>query len=125
MILRAVSSLASLTVLTLLFTGAGVVLALHHLSIPTEWEKIWSLSVQLFVACWVCLDRKDHRLSLPFEFEAFVFFALPFALPYYLYRSRGARRGILLSVFIFGLVLMPGLVASVLESVLESVLRLI
>ena len=77
--------------------------------------------MQLFVACWVCLDRKDRRLSLPFEFEAFVFFALPFALSYYLYKSRGARRGILLSVFIFGLVLVPGLVASVLESVLRLI----
>ena len=115
MILRAVCSLTSLTVLSLLFTGAGVVLALHHLSIPTESEKLWSLSVQLFVACWVYLDRKDRRLNLPFEFEAFVFFAPPLALPYYLYKSRGARRGTLLTVFIFGLVLVPGLVASVLR----------
>ena len=114
MTLRGVSFLVSLTVLTLVYTSAGAVLALHHLSLPRESQTLWSLSVRLFAAGWVCLDRKGRGLGLPFEFDAFVFFAWPLFLPYYLYKSRGVRRGILLTVFILGLLVVPDVVASVL-----------
>ena len=102
-------------ILTLIFSAALAVLALQHLNMPTESERLWSLFTQLFVACWVYLDRRDRHLSLPFEFDAFVLFAWPLVLPYYLYKSRGTRRGILLTAFIFALVLVPKLVASVLQ----------
>lgn len=115
MTLRAVASLSLLIVLSLIFTTAQAILALQHFNMPTESEKVWLLFTQLFVACWVYLDRRDRRLNLPFEFDAFVFFAWPLALPYYLYKSRGAWRGILLTAFIFALVLVPRLVASVLQ----------
>lgn len=115
MTLRAVSSLALLIVLSLIFTTTHAILALHRFNMPAESEGLWSLFTQLFVACWVYLDRRDRRLNLPFEFDAFVLFAWPLVLPYYLYKSRGAWRGILLTAFIFALVLVPSLVASVLQ----------
>ena len=102
-------------IFTLIFSAATVVLALQHLNMPAGSENLWSLFTQLFVAFWVYLDRRDRHLSLPFDFDAFVFFAWPLVLPYYLYKSRGARRGILLTAFVFTLVLAPKLVASVLR----------
>jgi len=39
-------------------------------------------------------DRKARNFSVPFEFDAFVFFAWPLVLPWYFYRSRG-KRGLL------------------------------
>src|SRR5262245_19746814 len=102
-------------VLSLIFTTAHAVLALQHFNMPAESERLWSLFTQLFLACWVYLDRRDRRLNLPFDFDAFVFFAWPLVLPYYLYKSRGAWRGILLMAFIFALIFVPGLVAPVSE----------
>ena len=115
MTLRAVSSLASLIALMMIFAAARAVLALEHLNASAESERLWSIFTQLFVAGWVYVDRRERHLSLPFEFDAFVLFAWPVALPYYLYKSRGARRGILLTVFIFALLLVPELVPSVLR----------
>jgi hypothetical protein len=46
-------------------------------------------------------------LGLPFEFEAFVFFAWPIALPYYLVKSRGSRGLLLFAVFLVLLVVHP------------------
>jgi hypothetical protein len=56
--------------------------------------------------CWVHFDRRTHHLSLPFEFDAFVFFAWPIALPYYLYKTRGVR-GFFLAAPIMALLLLP------------------
>lgn len=116
MILRAVFSLASLAILTLIFNSARIVFALQHLHLPPELETVWSLYTRLFIGCWVYLDRRRSRVGLPFEFEAFVFFAWPLFLPYYLYKSRGPLRGILLTALLFFvLVLIPGGVAGVLR----------
>ena len=113
--LRAVSSLAALTVLTVVFAVARAVLALHHVGLPADAGTLWMLSMQVFLACWVGLDRKGRGLGLPFEFEAYVFWVWPLFLPYYLYKSRGAKRGILLTLFVVGLAIVPGFVATVCE----------
>ena len=119
--LRAVCSLAALAVLALVFTGVDVVVQLNHPTIPAVSEGWWALLTRTFLACWVYVDRKNRRLMLPFEFEAFVFFAWPFALPYYLYKSRGAGRGVLVTVFIFGVMLLPPIV----DAFLAVALRLV
>jgi len=108
--LRATSSFIPLILLTLIFTAARAVLATHHISMPAETETLWSVFRQLLLASWVYLDRRTRRLRLPFEFDAFVFFAWPIAFPYYLYKSRGAR-GFLLAALIFALLLIPSVIA--------------
>jgi hypothetical protein len=106
---RVTLSLIPLILLTLIFTATREVLALHHLGMPGEPAMLESVSRQLFIALWVYLDRKGRHLNLPFEFEAFVFFAWPIVLPYYLVKSRGAR-GLLLAALFFALLILPSVV---------------
>ena len=107
---RPALSFVPLILLALIFTAAREVLASHHLKTPGEFANLESVSQQLFVALWVYLDRQGRRLNLPFEFDAFVFFAWPIVLPYYLVKSRGAR-GLLLAALFFALLALPSVVA--------------
>jgi len=108
--LRAALSFIPLILLTLIITAARAVLVSHHLGMPGESASLGSVSQQLFVALWVYLDRQGRHLSLPFEFEAFVFFAWPIILPYYLVKSRGAR-GLLLAALFLTLLVLPSVAA--------------
>jgi hypothetical protein len=108
--LRVTLSLIPLILLTLIFTASREVLAVHHLGMPGESAMLESVSRQLFIALWIYLDRKGRQLNLPFEFEAFVFFAWPIVLPYYLVKSRGVR-GLLLAALFFALSIVPSVVA--------------
>jgi hypothetical protein len=108
--------LASLLILTLIFAAFRIGLAMQHLYLAADAEMLWLLYAQVFVSCWVYLDRKGRSLSLPFEFEAFVFFAWPLFLPYYLYKSRGIRRGIAVTVAtFFVLFVVPGIAAVIIR----------
>jgi len=88
-------------------TAARCVLASHSLSLSPGPDKLSVVIQQLLVATWVYFDRQGRDLRLPFEFEAFVFFAWPIALPYYLVKSRGPRGLLLFAVFIVLLVVPP------------------
>ena len=112
--IRATLAFLPLILLMLILTAAREVLASHHLNMPGETENLASVFQQLFVALWVYLDRQGRSLSLPFEFEAFVFFAWPIAVPYYLVKSRGAR-GLLLAALFFALGVLPSVVAQLLR----------
>jgi hypothetical protein len=113
---RAAAAFIPLIIFTAISTIAQGVLALHHLRMPEESDYLWSISLQLMIACWVRIDRRDRCLRLPFEFDAFVSFAWPLVLPYYLYESRGAR-GVLLAVSIFALLIIPNVAALTLPTV--------
>jgi hypothetical protein len=43
------------------------------------------------LALWLRSDRQARNFSVPFEFDAFMFFAWPFLLPWYLYQTRKSR----------------------------------
>ena len=64
------------------------------------------------MAYWVIVDARAHRYRPSFDFGAFLFFAWPLVLPYYLSRARGAR-GLLFSVAILALAIVPDVVADV------------
>jgi hypothetical protein len=118
---RAVSAwqcLVPLVVLTIIFTVGRSFLAVHDLGPPRTAEKLWTFEFGLVLAWWVSVDRRVRDFSVPFEFDAFVFFAWPFILPYYLYRTRG-RRGLFLVTGIYGLFLMPYLTAQILRIALD------
>lgn len=108
--LRAALSFIPLILLTVIFACFGGVLGANHVRVPREFSSLESLAQQLFVALWVYLDRQGRCLNLAYEFEAFVFFAWPIVLPYYLVKSRGAR-GLLLVVVFFVLLGLPSVVA--------------
>jgi hypothetical protein len=118
--LRGVASFVPLILLALIFTVASSVFARHNTNVPEESERFWSFSMQLVVVCWVYLDRRTRSLSLPYEFDAFVFFAWPVFLPYYLYKSRGAR-GLLLTTFVYALDVIPNIVAAVIRAMVRVI----
>jgi hypothetical protein len=70
---------------------------------------LWSVCWRLALVWWVYVDRQGRVLGLPFEFDAFVFFAWLFLVPYYLYKTRGVR-GLLLAAAIFALSMVPSVV---------------
>jgi hypothetical protein len=106
---RAAWSFVPLIGFALVFTFAGAVLSLHGLNTSRESEMLWSVCWRLALVWWVYVDRQGRVLGLPFEFDAFVFFAWLFLVPYYLYKTRGVR-GLLLAAAIFALSMVPSVV---------------
>jgi hypothetical protein len=105
---RTAWSFIPLILLTGIWTVGRAVLALHAHRMPGESAALESVFQQLLLAMWVYLDRQGRQIKLPFEFDAFVFFAWPVALPYYLVKSRGAR-GLLFILLCFFLLVFPSL----------------
>ena len=104
-------SLIVLVALTVIFALERSVFAAHGTNVPETTESLWTFEFSLILTWWVYADRHARCFSVPFEFEAFVFFAWPVVVPYYLYRSRGGR-GLLLGLGILGLHTVPSLAAS-------------
>jgi hypothetical protein len=104
--------LIALVALTTIFTVGRSFVAIHNLGTPGAAELLWTFEFRLVLAWWVRVDRRVSGFSVPFEFDAFVFFAWPFIVPYYLYRTRG-RRGLFLVTGIYGLYLMPYIAAQI------------
>ena len=71
-----------------------------------------TLGFRLMVGYWVIVDARAQRYHPSFDFGAFLFFAWPLVLPYYLYRTRGAR-GLLFGAAILALAVVPEVVAEV------------
>ena len=96
-------------------SGVGLSLLAVHGRIPSDSTQLLSTFVfRLMVVCWVQVDARAHRYHAPFDFDAFLFFAWPFVLPYYLFRTRGAR-GLLSSAGILALAIGPDLAADVIR----------
>jgi hypothetical protein len=80
-------------------------------------QFLWTPIFVLIVIWWMNTDRYLRGLGVPYEFEAFAFFASPIVVPYYLYRTRGAPRGLLLVLSIAGLYWLPYLISSLVYTV--------
>ena len=104
--------LIPLVVLTTICTVGRSFLAIHGHGASEEVELLWTLEFRIVLACWVSVDRRIRGFGVPFDFDALVFFAWPFIIPYYLYRTRG-RRGLFLVTGIYGLYLLPYLTAQI------------
>ena len=57
---------------------------------PFEWA--WAVIALLLVIFWLELDCREHKeIYRPFEFGFLLLLFWPFYLPYYLFRTRGAK----------------------------------
>ena len=74
--------------------------------IPQGTTRPWGFFFGVLLAWWIHSDRRARGLGMPFEFDAFVVFLWPIAVPYYLYRTRGWF-GLLLGGGIWMLYLVP------------------
>jgi hypothetical protein len=87
---------------------------------PSDSTQLLSTFVfRLMVVCWVRVDARAHRYLAPFDFDAFVFFAWPLVVPYYLSRTRGAL-GLLSSAGILALAIGPDLAADVIRIIART-----
>lgn len=95
-----------LVALTVLFSAESTTLTYYGEEIPRPTEWLWVVSFGLLCAWWIRSDRRTRNFSAPFEFDAFVLFAWPVLVPYYLYRTRG-RFGLVLGACVWLLYLAP------------------
>ena len=99
--------------MTAIYAIGLLVLASHGYSArPESTSLLWGFEFQTLLAVWVRMDRRRRNVSLPFEFDAFVFFGWPVALPYYLYRTRGSR-GLLVTVVVYMLEAAPAVISAI------------
>lgn len=84
-------SLLPLITLTFIYSVGLAVLASRGISAPDRSTLFWKFAFALFMVRWAAIDRRSRSFSVPFEFDAFVFFAWVFVVPYYLVKTRGPR----------------------------------
>ena len=102
----------ALVALTLLSAAGRSFLQFHSFSLPLETGRLDTLVFNSILALWVRADRRSRMFSVPFEFDAFLFFSWPLLLPWYLYRTRGGR-GLLHTAVIYALAILPHIAASI------------
>lgn len=77
------------------------------------WVKpVVEVTFALFIARWAAIDRRSRSFSVPFEFDAFVFFAWVLVVPYYLLKTRGPR-GLISAMGFWALAITPTVVSQV------------
>jgi hypothetical protein len=113
-----VSALRLLLVLVILMAIYAIglwVLASHGLAArPEATAVLWALEFQMLLAIWVRMDRRRRNVSLPFEFDTFVFFGWPVVVPYYLYRTRGGR-GLIVTAAVYTLYVIPEVISAIIR----------
>jgi len=70
------------------------------------------------LALWVLADARQRRRSLPYDFDAFVFFAWPFIVPIYLFQTRGWRA--IATIGWFLLLFLSATICGSLPSIIDS-----
>jgi hypothetical protein len=84
---------------------------LRHATISPLTTLLWMLALSLSITGWVWEDRRACGYKASFEFDAFVFFAWPVAVPYYLCRTRGWR-GLYATAGLFAAIVGPLIVGA-------------
>ena len=99
-----------LVLLTALLTVESAYLIYSGEEVPRETSQLGQFIFGVLLAFWVHADRRKRAYGAPFEFEAFVVFLWPIAVPHYLYRTRGWR-GLLTGGGVWLLYFVPALVS--------------
>ena len=88
---RLINPLSSMLLLVAVHLTYSVTMAAYGEYASEAANYVFAFGFQLLLMWWVYVDRHRRRYPVPFEFEAFVFFAWPLVVPYYLFRTRGMR----------------------------------
>jgi len=105
-------SLLPLVTLTLIYSIGLAVLASRGVSAPEGSSLFWKFTFALFMVRWAAIDRRTRSFSVPFEFDAFVFFAWVLVVPCYLLKTRGPR-GFISAIGFWALAITPSLASKV------------
>jgi hypothetical protein len=99
-------SLAAMLLLTGICALGFWILATRGAPRPEGAEVLSSVLFRLFFIAWVRANRRTDAFNAPYEFDAFLFFAWPAAMPYYFYKTRGPR-GLFAAFGVFVLFIVP------------------
>lgn len=102
-------------VLSVAYSALQIQLNLQDEVVSDASDTMWAFSFALLVAVWAKKEPGLNRFSPPFEFGAFMYFAWPLVLPYYLCKTRGIE-GVVTFMGFVALYTMPflsGLIAYV------------
>ena len=102
----------ALAILTLASAVGRAVLAVRGTPLSPQTGRLDSFVFNLLLALWVRSDRQARNFRVPFEFDAFMFFAWPFLLPWYLYQTRKSR-GLLYAAAAYSLAVLPSLCSAI------------
>lgn len=105
----------SLLLLSLAYSGVQIALNMQGEIVSDTSDAVWAFVFAIMVAVWATKEPKQKEFYAPFEFGAFLYFAWPLVLPYYLIKTRGVE-GVVIFLGFTALYLMPflsGLVAYV------------
>ena len=117
--MSALRLLLLLIILTAIYAIGLSVLAFHGYSMrPESTSLLWGFEFQTLLSIWVRMDRRHRNLSLPFEFDAFVFFGWPVVVPYYLYRTRG-KRGLAVTAAVYTLYVAPEVISGITSAIVR------
>ncbi len=101
----------SMALLTVIYTANGAIATYFGEYTPGASDLLWNFGLSFILACWVYCDRRQRGFPVPFEFEAFVFFAWPLVVPYYLFSTRDWRAATLIIIALAIVVFLPYLVS--------------
>ena len=102
----------ALITLGVIFAVGSCIAASRGMRLSPETNTLWQVMFQMILAFWVRADRLTRCLKMPFEFDAFVFFLWPVAVPYYFCKTRGLR-GSLIALGVYALILLPLVIAAI------------
>ena len=88
---RLINPLSGMFLLVAVYLAYTVVMIAYGEYASEEAYSVFAFVFTLLLMWWVYRDRHRRGYPVPFEFEAFVFFAWPLVVPYYLFRTRGIR----------------------------------
>ncbi len=88
---RLINPLGAMALLVAIYSAYSAVMAAYGEYTSEAADSVFAFGFTLLLMWWVYRDRHRRRHPVPFEFEAFVFFAWPLVVPYYLFRTRGRR----------------------------------
>jgi hypothetical protein len=89
-----------------LYSAAQVALNMQGEVVSDGTDTLWAFIFAILVAVWAKKEPKQREFNAPFEFGAFLYFAWPIILPYYLIKTRGCEGWITFMGFL-GLYLLP------------------
>ena len=88
---RLINPLSGMLLLVAIYSAYSAMMAAYGEYASEAAYSVFDLGFRLLLMWWVYVDRHRRRYLVPFEFEAFVFFAPFFVVAYYLFRTRGMR----------------------------------
>ena len=113
---RLINPLGGILLFVAVHSTYSVVMAAQGKVSSVPADAVYRLGFVLLLTWWVYRDRHERGYPVPFEFEAFVFFAGFIVVPYYLFCTRGMC-AVLLCMALLAAGILPLLSALIAEEI--------